>query len=76
MHSCDGKENSTPLNADRGLHVCQMLRVTMWQEINNVLTQTTGHSGSDSAKSVSEKSGVKYNGFHLSQQKVELITHF
>jgi len=29
-----------------------MLRVTMWQEINNVLTQTTGHPGSDSAKSV------------------------
>ena len=53
-----------------------MLRVTMWQEINNVLTQTTGHSGSDSAKSVSEKSGVQYNRFHLSQQNVELITHF
>jgi hypothetical protein len=31
---------------------------------------------SDSAKSVSEKSGVQYNRFHLSQQNVELITHF
>jgi len=76
MHSYDRKENWMPLKADRGLYVCQMLRVTIWHETNNVLTQTTGRSGSDSAKSVSEKSGVKCNGFHLSQQNVELITHF